>query len=227
MFGEHGKSGKADWYGFTPRKYDHRAEDIWYWSMLDQDTELASPNLPWIGYIQGKNSGFPVGALRGDLARIRQRVQAMRADTTTPDTRLADDPMKFNPCSVRSLIHLMLGGMHPRHEGSILHCRVRYFDPIHRRAGIPDDVAALVENISHDGMTVRLVNVNQSDSRLVTLQAGAYGEHQFLTVSIGKKSASINAPLLNVRLAPGAGGLLTIKMKRYANQPTLMQPWDR
>ena len=69
----------------------------------------------------------------------------MRKDTTTPDTRLADDPLKFNPASVDSLIELALGGLPPKNRGKLLMCRLRYFDPARRRAGLPEDVAALID----------------------------------------------------------------------------------
>ena len=36
---------------------------------------------------------------------------------------------------------------------------------------------------------------------------------------------SVNARSFDVRLAPGAGARLTLRMKRYANQPTLALPW--
>ena len=53
----------------------------------------------------------------------------MKADTTTPDTRLADDPMQFNPATVANLVQLTLGGMHHGNRTLVLHARVRYFDP--------------------------------------------------------------------------------------------------
>jgi hypothetical protein len=151
----------------------------------------------------------------------------MKQDKTTPDTRLADDPMKYNPASVSSLIHLMLGGIHPGHRGSILHCRVRYFDPVKRRAGIPDDVAALIEKMDGNSLTLTLVNVNQSESREVLLQGGAYAEHQFVSVSADGTTTPINAATLAVRLAPGSGQRLVFRMNRYANRPTMHFPWDR
>ena len=55
---------------------------------------------------QGKNAGYAEQALRRDLERIRKRVDGMRKDPTTPDTRLADDPLPFNPASVDALIEL-------------------------------------------------------------------------------------------------------------------------
>src|SRR5439155_12625613 len=63
----------------------------------------------WFDYLAGKRPDFPAQELRADFERIRQRVAGVRADTTTPDTRLADDPLKLNPCSVGSMVNLMLG----------------------------------------------------------------------------------------------------------------------
>jgi len=151
----------------------------------------------------------------------------MKEDTTTPDTRLADDPMPMNPASISSLLQLMLGGIHPGHKGSILHCRVRYFDPVKRRAGISDDVTALIDTMTAEGITLTLVNTNQIEPREVLVQAGGYAEHQFLSVTNGNKTVLVNDSVLRVRLAPGSGSRLTIKMKRYANQPTMRFPWHR
>ena len=58
--------------------------------------------------------------------------------------------MAYNPATVPTLVNLMLGGLYPGHVGSPLHCRVRYFDPEKHRAGLPDDVAALVAFLLSD-----------------------------------------------------------------------------
>ena len=84
----------------------------------------------------------------------------MRRDPTTPDTRLADDPMAYNPATVENLVHLMLGGLPPKHQGEVLQARVRYFDPIRRRPGLPEDVAALVDSLKDDSTSLVLVNLN-------------------------------------------------------------------
>jgi hypothetical protein len=107
----------------------------------------------------------------------------------------------------------------------LLHCRLRYFDPARQRAGIPEDVGALIDTMTDDSVTVTLVNVDDSDSRLVTIQAGAYGEHNVLSVSDGVQTQLVNDRSFAVRLAPGTGAKLTVKMKRFANQPTLAFPW--
>jgi hypothetical protein len=103
---------------------------------------------------------------------------------------------------------------------------VRYFDPIRRRAGLPDDVAALVEKLTADSTVLTLVNVNPSQPRTVIVQGGAYGEHEFLDVQCAGKAFPVQDNQFTVALAPGAGGRLTITMRRYANQPSLMPPWS-
>lgn len=151
----------------------------------------------------------------------------MHNDKTTPDTRLADDPMEMNPASVTALLQLMMGGIHVTRRGSVLHARLRYFDPEKQRAGIPDDVAALVETMDGFSVVLSLVNVNQVEPRTVVIQAGSYGEHQFVDVADGSLTTPVNAAEMTVRIEPGCGGRLHITMNRYVNQPTLFFPWDR
>ena len=218
--------GDDGWYSFTPQKYDSGAFEIWYLSMRNDDLGRLS-NGGWVGYLHGKNPRYPEQALRADLERIRGRVAGMRADKTTPDTRLADDPMKYNPASVQSLIQLMLGGIHPGHKGSILHCRLRYFDPQNRRAGVPDDIAVLVESLTADSTGTTLVNTSQTKAKTVVVQAGGYAEHRFETVSINGKTVRVDGTDFEVRLNPGCGARLQLGMKRFVNQPTMAFPWDR
>jgi hypothetical protein len=218
MFGDKG------WYNFTPEKYKHGALEIYFLGMQSADKERVKDN-PWITYLDGKNPGFVESVLRQDWERIRQRVAGMRKDPTTPDTRLADDPLKFNPASVTSLIRLAMGGLPPENHGGLLHCRLRYFDPDKRRAGLPADVAALIEKMGADSVTVTLVNTSPVSARTVTIQGGAYAEHQILTASINGKSAKVEGPAFPLRLAPGCGSRLVITMRRFANQPTLAMPF--
>jgi hypothetical protein len=218
--------GDAGWYLYSPEKYAPYALELYYLSMRRDDLQRVPPN-GWLAYLEGKQPDYPEAALRRDLVRIRERVAGMRSDTTTPDTRLADDPMKYNPASVSSLIELMLGGIHPGHVGSVLNCRIRYFDPEARRAGVPEDVAALVEKLTDDSVTLTLVNTNQLDARTLVIQAGGYGEHQFESAALDGRPVPVNRDRLTVRLQPGSGGRLVLATKRYANQPTLQFPWAR
>lgn len=227
--------GDEGWYSYAPGEYNLNFLEIYYLSMKPSDRARAEQT-PWYSFLEGKNPGYPAKALHGSLAHIRKSVESIREDQTTPDTRLADTVMDFNPASVTALVQLMEGGLYIQHPGwartspgqggSLLHCRLRYFDPARRRAGIPEDVAALVEAMTDDSVTVTLVNISPTDRRLVTIQGGAYGEHQILSVSNGEGTAPVNGRSFQVMLAPGAGQKLIVKMKRFANQPTLDFPWD-
>ncbi len=185
------------------------------------------PRDGWLEFLEGRNPGFPEEVLRRDLERVRTRVQAIRQDDTTPDTRLADDPLNLNPAMVGALMQLMWGGLPPDVRARHLFSNLRYFDPVNRRAGIPADIAALVEQMTDESLTVTLVNVHQTESRELLVQAGGYGEHQFGTVELNGKTTPVNAGEFQVRLEPGTGAKLMLKLRRYVNQPTTMFPWER
>ena len=138
--------GDQGWYDYRSEPYQHGVLELYYWSMKDEDRRRVGEL--GLAVVSGGRAtpDYPEAALRGEFATIRRKVEAMRRDTTTPDTRLADDPMAFNPATVGALVQLMLGGLPPKHQGEILHARVRYFDPVGRRPGLPEDVAALVDS---------------------------------------------------------------------------------
>ncbi len=219
MFGDprgYKYTGREEWYEWTPNLQTNRLTEIYLWSMDRKDLERV-PVEGWIAFLEGKDASYPEKALRADLEHLRRRVQDIDEDDTTPDTRLADYVMILNPVTTDALTKLTLGSYL---TGNIwtLHSRVRYFDPVKQRAGLPEDVAALVEKFDAESVTLTLVNTNQVSPRTVVVQAGAYAEHQFLP---GGNSA------ITVKLGPGAGDRLSLKMKRYANAPTLRYPWDR
>ena len=229
--------GPKGWYGYAPGEYRLNGLEIWYMSQTASDRARAADH-PWLAFLEGRDAAYPARALRADLERVRARAQALRDDKTTPDTRLADATLNINPASVTALIHLMEGGIHiarppwsstsPAQGGALHYARLRWFDPVRRRAGIPPDVAALVESLTDDETVVTLVNTNQVSAREVTVQGGAYGEHQILGVQIGDAPANaVDASAFSLGLAPGAGATLTLKMKRHANPPSLSFPWDR
>jgi len=217
--------GDDGWYDFQPTPWDVGALDCWFLTCTDRDRQRVDNNA-WVRFLSGDNPGYPEQALRADFETIRGKVAGMRADTTTPDTRLADDPMKFNPATVGTLRQLMLAGLDPGRGAAPLHCRLRYFDPERRRAGIPQDVAALVDTATDDHVAVTLVNVSQTESRELIVQCGAYAEHECVGVEIDDEEFDIQGPYFTVHLAPGSGSRMVIRTRRYANQPTLAFPWD-
>jgi hypothetical protein len=219
MFGDQG------WYDYRSDPYRAGVLELYYWSMRDEDRRRVGDSR-WLSFLEGKSPGYPEEVLRSEFATIRRKAEAMRKDSSTPDTRLADDPMGFNPATVGALVQLMLGGLPLKHQGEILHARVRYFDPARRRPGLPENVGALVDSLTDRSTSLVLVNLNQTDSRDVIVQGGAYGEHVCEQVSIDGRTIDVHGSSFRVRLAAGAGGRLTIAMKRYAGKPRLAQPWD-
>lgn len=118
-----------------------------------------------------------------------------------------------------------MGGLPPKNRGKLLFCQLRYFDPSKRRAGLPADVAALIDKITPDGIEVTLVNTSPVENRTVLVQAGGYAEHQFVEATVNGKTTQVNGTHLSVRLDAGCGSRLVLKMRRFVNQPTLALPW--
>jgi hypothetical protein len=229
MFGDEG------WYSYTKGNYNLNFLEIYHLSMKQSDLDRAEKT-PWYGFLAGTNPEYPTKALHAAMTHIRQCGENFRNDTTTADERLADTVMDSNPASVAALTQLMEGGLYIQHPGwaktspgqggALLFARLRYFDPVARRAGVPEGVAALVEKMTDEETLVTLVNVNPTEARAVVVQAGAYGEHQVTSVSLGSQTLNVNSRAFRVNLAAGAGARLMIRMKRFANQPTLHFPWE-
>jgi hypothetical protein len=220
------ENGPPSWYHYTGNLYQDRLAEIYLLSMDRKDLERV-PMRGFVGFLEGKHPEFPVQALREDLESIRRSVRRIETDTTTADTRLADYVQGQNPTESDALANLTMGAYFSGGRIWTLHSRFRYFDPVRRRAGLPEDVAALVEKLEADAATLVLVNIDSVEPRTVVVQAGGYGEHRFDTVEVNGKTETITGPLLNVRLEPGSGARLRFKMARYVNPPTLAQPWDR
>jgi hypothetical protein len=218
--------GADGWYGWRETPWSVGAVEVWYWSQQPQDRARVGRQA-WLDYLDGTNPTYPEQALERDLKTIQQRVSAFRRDTSTPERRLADNMLDYNPAATDALVQLMWGALLPGREGGLLNARLRYFDPLRKRAGLPEDVAALVSELSDTRTTLTLVNLHASQRRTVIVQGGGYGEHQFLSATFGGRTTPVNEPLMTVELEPGCGGTLILEMKRYVNPATIKHPWQR
>jgi hypothetical protein len=216
--------GPPQWYEYTDDLLTDRQTEIYLWSMERRDLERV-PKTGWIAFLEGNAPEFPAAVLSGELDRLRRQAAAIRADTTTAETRLADYLLDLNPASVDALTTLMLGGYFARGRIRMLHSRFRFFDPVAKRAGLPEDVASLVEGLGAQDATLSLVNLNQAEPRTLVVQAGGYGEHHFESVALADRTTPVDSRFLTVRLEPGCGARLRFQMKRYSHAPSLALPW--
>jgi len=231
-YGEHG--GKVGWYGYRQGEYystgalgnlSETTIELYLWSQNPADITRILPNPSdrrnvqgWIEFLQGSRPNYPVEAMKDE----QQSVQRAAARTSKKAEGYGASPVAFE-----SLANLTLGAANLYGSGDVLRSQVRYFDPDRRRAGLPEDVAALVEKIEPESVTLTLVNTNTNASRRVVVQMGAYGEHQATSVRVGGRTVSLMSSNFETVLGPGAGETLVIGIKRLANDPTLRFPWAR
>jgi len=138
---------------------------------------------------------------------------------------------EFCPVYFESLVQLMWGA--PTHitHGGLQFASVRYFDADAQRPGLPAGVAALVDRISAEGISVTLVNTGDQP-RTVVLQAGSFREHRFDQVTLvdadggSIATADIDSEWFEVALAPHAVARLHLEMSRFANDPSYETPWS-
>jgi hypothetical protein len=220
MFGAEGP------FGWQRQPWNVGALELWYWSQRPDDRTAVGTNA-WLDFLEGKNPGFAEDALRRDLASIPRKLELVRRDTRPPEKRLADNMMDANPAATSALVQLMWGALLPGRAGELMNARLRYFDPQRKRAGVPDDVAALVSELTDTRTVVTLVNLSAADARTLVVQGGGYAEHRIESIDVDGRTTKVGGRDFTVQLAPGAGAKLTLTMRRYANAPTVKFPWDR
>jgi hypothetical protein len=222
-------------------------------SLTGRDTKHYIANtLPWFEFIQGQLPNYPIDILKANLELIAMQLHKMRSNTGNPRNWDTYDPttadvvvsldlrvpgynihawQEFNPVYFEGLAQLLFGApMHISH-GGLQHGKVRYFDSENSRPGLPEDVAAMVDQLSANKMRVLVSNLNTSKSRVLTLQAGTFGENRFDNVTIvGEDGSSVTHDVkskwLTVELAAGSGAALHFTYSRYVNQPTYETPYS-
>src|SRR4026209_1991147 len=88
--------GDRGWYGWRAAPWSVGALELWYWSMKPEDRPRIGRNA-WVEYLEGGNPKFPETVLKRDLDSIPRRIAEMQKDVMTPEPRLADNAMAFNP----------------------------------------------------------------------------------------------------------------------------------
>ncbi|MEM6630867.1 MAG: hypothetical protein AAF694_14395 [Bacteroidota bacterium] len=184
---------------------------------------------PWMGFLEGKNSDFPVEMLKANYQELLRRLQMIREDETQPDEQDVHHFFQRNPVILEGLVQLMLGAPNHIYHGGLLHSSIRYFDPEKKRPGIPSDVAALVERITSQSITLKLVNLHPTQGRKVIIQGGMFGEHQIKRVrqviDYPYQFYTIDKKYVQIELGPGAVGQIELDIERFVNKPSYKFPW--
>ena len=182
----------------------------------------------WLAYLDGTYPAYPEEILKYNISQVNGRLDEIRQHQPKEDDGFS--LIYRNPVSVEGLVNLTMGAPLPFYNGGLLMSRVRHFDPVNRRPGLPPDVAALVSELTFDRAVLHLVNLSPTDSRDVIVQAGAYAEHQFSDATYrlltGKEvSLPVNGTRLTVHLPPQSQIKFDITTKRFAHQPSYNFPW--
>jgi hypothetical protein len=201
---------------------------------------------PWQRFLVGDNPTYPEQILAASYDQVCRRLEQIRQDQADINKVHIHHWQTLNPVVTEALIQLTLGAPQILYNGGLLHARLRYFDVQRQRPGLPQDVAALVEKLEAVRTVVRLVNLNPSESREVLLQAGAFGEHQFVNARYAARSSeypgpigtyaapglqiteqvvSVGAKHLMVALPPASEIVLDLETTRYVNTPSYALPW--
>lgn len=201
---------------------------------------------PWLRFLAGDNPTYPEEMLRATYSMVCHRLALIAADQADLAQVNIHHWQQHNPIITEALVQLTLGAPQHIYNGGLLHCAVRYYDAERRRPGLPDDVAALVEQLEPTRTVVRLVNLSPFAGRSVIVQAGGFGEHQIEAVTFdarasdypGSHHAYAPPPLqtarqtvrvddkwLGVTLPPATEIRLVLQVARHVNEPSYAQPW--
>jgi hypothetical protein len=174
------------------------------WRQIEQrrGKEDAGHEGQWLEYLAGRLPHYPETILRQALGHLARRLALIAADQTDLE-HLGDKNVhlyvhlwqQMNPVTTEALVQLTLGGPQHVYNGGLLHARVRYFDALRQRPGLPADVAALVSRLEADHTTLTLVNLSPQAERQVLLQAGVFGEHGWGTVRYQERVSEYPGPL--------------------------------
>ena len=264
--------GDAGWFDWMPMGALYPVY-LWHLSMRDDDWERverlrgleandwdevysfrdkhdAGHEQPWSRFLAGAHPHYPEQIQQASDAQVVRRMAQVHQDGDVGTRHHVHHWQWGNPVTSEALVQLTLGAPQPIYNGGLLHARLRYFDVETRRAGLPPDVAALVEGLKADRTLVRLVNTSATQARTLRIQAGAFGEHRFTEARFQQRTSEwpgglggyagtysaepvlreeVVLPLpdnhLEVQLPPGSELCLDLATQRYVNEPSYAQPF--
>jgi len=211
----------------------------WSLEISNGDRTFGSSEHARLMYYAGKNPDWPLESLKADYEEVMRRMNFMQNDPRDVTKIHRDDLYPNNPVITKALVQTTMGTPQTIYNGGLLRATVRYFDVDKSLPGLPKDIAALVENLENDRTVVHLVNLSLIDSHRVIIQAGAFGEHSFTTLSYQDqkgdgenqskelKKVEIDQSYFVADLPPGTSIRMNIGMHRFVNKPSYAFPWHK
>ncbi|ELY97707.1 hypothetical protein [Natrialba aegyptia] len=236
------------WYEFKPHRDDPYVFHLWYLSLSEADRERvdrlrdwgsrdwtqvdyrpsnkhgAGQEYAWLAYLDGEFPDYPQRRLEASHAHVQERLALMREEGGVPNDVDEDYLRDRNPIVHRGLLQLTMGAPQPVYYGGLVMAQLRHFDPERERPGLPPGVAALVEDVTRDGVRLTLVNVGGRD-RDVIVQAGAYGEHEFTAIELDDERVRPESTCIRVSIPSGTRLTVAASLDRFVTEPSYALPW--
>ncbi|MEV8100232.1 hypothetical protein [Kitasatospora sp. NPDC085879] len=202
----------------------------------------------WFAFLAGDDPGYPERILAAAQAQVRHRLRRIdRYRDLDVDEADIHVWQQCNPVATEALVQLTWGGPQVLYNGSIQQARLRYHDAEARRAGLPQDVAALVTSIDPEATTVELVNLSPDKDRTIIIQAGALAEHTITSVRyttctdegwigdmydyghtepvVGEAETACSGAYLTVRLPASTRIRMTLRLELRTRTPSYRSPF--
>ena len=211
------------------------------WNAVEVASDRSSGNLEArFQYYDGRNPDWPEKRLSAEYEYVLAMFEFMKRDPRDTSQIIADNKWPPNPVVTKGLTQVTMGSPQPVYNGGLLRAQVRYFDPDNARAGLPNDVASLVDKLESDEIGIQFVNLSRTEARQIVVQAGAFGEHQFTEVrfreehpdkggtnnEFSNRVLPVDGKHFVLQLPPSGSIRLEAGMRRFVNRPSYAFPWQ-
>jgi len=208
-------SGKAEDWDRIERIRSASTYD-WCAARPTRQKEDSGHEEPWLAFIAGDNQAFPVASIAVASDLLARRLEAVARDETSSSDPDIHHWQKLNPVSAEVLLQNRLGGTSPLYYGGLFAGSVR----LQVRGENPERLATLVDTIDERRIGLTLANTDLAAEALVTLEAGALGQHGIERVVIDGVACDPRA-LRSIALAPDSACRVELEIVRNALAPTL------